>query len=121
MHPPAITAIKARMFTSLNRVSGTNTSPPLRFSILLATLLLTVLQVIAVSHLISHTAHGDDGDTGDCELCLNAVHGGSALVAAATSPPAFHALAGELAASPERQVSSRTPTVCRARGPPSLA
>jgi hypothetical protein len=103
---------------SLNRPGGKNPSPPQRFSVLLAALLLTVLQVVAVSHLIGHSA---DGDTGNCELCLNAVHGGDALVAAGTPPPAFHAFAGRLPAVPELQITSRTPTVYRARGPPSSA
>ena len=118
LHPPAITAIKRRMLPSLNRLGGNYPSLPQRFGVLLAALLLTVLQVIAVSHLIGHSA---DGDTGDCELCLNAVHGGDALVAAGTPPPAFHAFAGRLPAIPELQVSSRIPSVYRARGPPSFA
>ncbi|MEQ1803323.1 MAG: hypothetical protein ABL989_15440 [Gammaproteobacteria bacterium] len=101
-----------------NELRSIDPSPRRRVSVLLATALLTVLQVIAVSHLIGHAA---EGDTGDCELCLNAVHGGDALVAAGTPPPAFRALAGRLPAIPELQVSSRTPSVYRARGPPSSA
>jgi len=92
--------------------------PPQRFNVLLAALLLTVLQVIAVSHLIGHAA---EGETGNCELCLNAVHGGDALIAAGNPPPVFHALAGRLVVAPSLQVFSRTPTVYRARGPPSSA
>ena len=106
------------MIRSLNRIGESGPSPRQRFSVLLAALLLTVLQVVAVSHRISHSA---SGDTGHCEFCLHAVHGGDALVAAATPPPAFHALIGRLTVLPERQMSSRTPTVCRARGPPSVA
>lgn len=79
--------------------------------------MLTVLQVIAISHLISHTA---EGDTGNCELSLNAVHGGDALVAAGTPAPAFHALVG-LIVVPSLQAFPRTPTVYRARSPPSSA
>ena len=68
------------MIRSLNRIGESGPSPRQRFSVLLAALLLTVLQVVAVSHLISHSA---SGDTGHCEFCLHAVHGGDALVAAA--------------------------------------
>ena len=106
------------MISKVNGPGGSNPSPRQRFSVLLAACLLTVLQVVAVSHLIGHST---TGDTGNCELCLNAVHGGDALVAAATLPPAFHALVGRLIRVPELQVSSRTPTACRARGPPSFA
>ncbi len=105
------------MIGTTNRLSRSDTSPRQRASVLLAALLLTVLQVFAVSHLISHAA---SGDTGSCEVCLNAVHGGDALVAAANPPPAFRALVGWLVLAPELQVSSRTPTVYRARGPPSI-
>jgi len=106
------------MILRANGLSGNSPSPPQRFNVLLAALLLTVLQVIAVSHLIGHAA---EGETGNCELCLNAVHGGDALVAAGNPPPAFHALAGRLVVAPSLQVFSHTPTVYRARGPPSSA
>lgn len=106
------------MTGSVNRLRNGSPSRRRQFSVTLAALLLTVLQVVAVSHLIGHSA---TGDTGNCELCLNAVHGGNGLVAAATLPPAFHGLVGRLTLTPELQVSSRTPAVYRARGPPSSA
>ncbi len=106
------------MILATNGLRPGDPSPRQRVSVLLAALLLTVLQVVAVSHLIGHSANGD---TGNCELCVNAVHGGDALVAAATPPPAFHALVGRLILAPELQVSSEAPTVYRARGPPSFA
>ncbi len=106
------------MIPSLNRIGESGPSPRQRFSVLLAALLLTVLQVVAVSHLISHSA---SGDTSHCELCLHAVHGGDALVPAGTPQPPFQALAGRLIGGPELPIWSRTPTTCRARGPPSFA
>lgn len=101
-----------------NRLCSSDPSPRQRVTVLLAALLLTVLQVVAVSHLVGHAT---SGDTGHCELCVNAVHGGNALVAAGAPPPAFHALVGRLLLGPELQVSSEAPTVYRARGPPSFA
>lgn len=106
------------MLSPVDSLCGSHLSPPRRINVLFAALLLTVLQVIAVSHLIGHAA---EGDTGNCELCLNAVHGGDALVAAGTPAPSFHALAGRLVVVPSLQVLSHTPSVYRARGPPSSA
>lgn len=106
------------MIRSLNHRGGNNPASAQRFSVLLAALLLTVLQVVAVNHLIGHAT---TGDTSNCELCLNAVHGGNALVTSATPAPAYHALAGRLTVIPELGFSSRTLTAHRARGPPSAA
>jgi hypothetical protein len=91
---------------------------PGRFSVLFAALLLTVLQIAAVSHLVGHSA---GGDTGNCELCLNAAHGGDALVAVSAPPATFHAYLGLLIVDTERQAFSRPPSVYRARGPPAFA
>lgn len=99
-------------------LSSRDSSPYRRVSTLLAAILLTVLQTAAVSHLISHSV---TGDTGGCELCLNAVHGGDALVAAATLPTVFPVLVDRFIAGPKLRVSSQTPAVYRARGPPSFA
>lgn len=106
------------MIRRVNSPGGDDPSPRRRLSVLLAALVLVVLQVVAVSHLIGHSA---SGDTGHCELCLNAVHGGAALVASAIPAPTFHGLTGRLILAPELRVSTRAPTVCRARGPPSFA
>lgn len=105
------------MIRRANGLRGSDPSPRQRVSALLAAFLLTVLQVVAVSHLIGHST---SGDTVNCELCLNAVHGGDAPVAAATPPPSFRALVGRLIVVPELQGSSWTPTAHRARGPPSI-
>ncbi len=101
-----------------NTPSRRDSSPHRRVSVLLAAILLMVLQTAAVSHLISHSV---TGDTGSCELCLNAAHGGDALVAAVAMLTVFHALVGRLIAGPKARASSQTPAVYRARGPPSFA
>jgi hypothetical protein len=106
------------MIRLANRLNGSGHSPRQQASALLAALLLAVLQVVAVSHLVGHSASGDaDG----CELCLNAAHGGHGLAATATVPPVFLALLGRVTFAPTLRVSSRAPTTCRARGPPSFA
>jgi hypothetical protein len=99
-------------------LSGITLTSRQRVSVLLATLLLTILQVVAATHLISHSAGGDNGG---CELCLSATSGGNAMVAAATVLPVFHQQAGRLVIVTKRPVYSRTPAVYRARGPPSFA
>jgi hypothetical protein len=97
---------------------GSRRTVPRRFSVLFALLLLTVLQIAAVSHLVGHSAVGD---TGNCEICLNATHGGDALVAVSAAPATFHACLGRLIVESDRQAFSRTPSVYRARGPPAFA
>jgi hypothetical protein len=108
---------RAPMTGNFNLLRSSVASPRQRYSVLLATLLLTILQLAAFSHVIGHAA-GDDA--GDCEICLSAAHGGKALIAAAPLPPAFQLRLGRLIAVPERQTFSRTPAVYRARGPPAV-
>jgi len=86
-----------------------------RISGLLAALLLAVLQVVAVGHLIGHSATGDNAG---CQVCVNAAHAGSAMVPTVAALPVFQASLGQLLIAAQSQVSSLTPANFRARGPP---
>ena len=82
---------------------------------LLAVLLLAVLQAAAVGHLIGHAATGDNAG---CQVCVSAAHAGSAMVPTVAALPVFQASLGQLLLAAGSQVSSLTPAVFRARGPP---
>ena len=102
-----------RYMQSLKSRPGTQ-----RISGLLAAVLLAVLQLVAVGHLIGHSATGDNAG---CQVCVNAAHAGSAMVPTVAALPVLQASLGQLPIAAESQVSSLTPAVFRARGPPVSA
>ena len=99
-------------------MTGTRSSGRPRLRVLFALAFLMAAQAVALTHLIGHTAQGDNAG---CGICLSASHAGNAVPASSipfdiknlADRPAVPVITGQIHRSP--------PAVYRSRAPPAFA
>jgi hypothetical protein len=104
------------LFELRGAMMGSRCSGP-RLRVLVALMLVLSAQAVGLSHLISHTAAGDNSA---CAICVSAGHAGNAI-----PPSPFESELLALADRPvavliTRQVRQSPPVVYRSRAPPAL-
>lgn len=86
-----------------------------RWRLWIAASVLVVAQVAAVSHLISHSAGGENSR---CAMCLAANEAGSALPASPVALPLFLSITSLVVEPADEPVPTRIVARYRARAPP---